>query len=137
MPCVAGAAIDVALTIADNWLSGRKTTLGDIAGSAVSGCVAGYVGAGLGKALKWLGERALRWLGKGEDAAGMLDDVISCAVPRSFAADTPVTTPGGTKPIADVDVGDTVGSPTSQPPDRRKNGQSRRRWSIATPRSPG
>ena len=89
-PCVAGAAIDVALTVADNWLSGRKTTLGDIAGSAVSGCVAGYVGAGLGKALKWLGERALRWLGKGEDVAGALEDLAGIACPRSFAVDMQV-----------------------------------------------
>jgi len=105
-PCVAGAAIDVALTVADNWLSGRKTTLGDIAGSAVSGCVAGYVGAGLGKALKWLGERALRWLGKGDDVIRWLDDAAEAAC--SFPADTAVATPSGSELIGDVDVGDRV-----------------------------
>ena len=106
VPCVAGAAIDVAITVADNWLSGRKTTLGDIAGSAVSGCVAGYVGAGLGKALKWLGERAMRWLGKGDDLIRWVDDAAEAAC--SFPADTAVATPDGSEPIGEVDVGDTV-----------------------------
>jgi RHS repeat-associated protein len=49
--CALGALIDVGVSLAENAMSGRKPDLGDIAGSAVSGCVSGLVGFGLGKLL--------------------------------------------------------------------------------------
>jgi RHS repeat-associated protein len=49
--CAAGAAFDVGATLLDNWLGGRKTSLGDLLGHAALGCGSGLLGFGIGKAL--------------------------------------------------------------------------------------
>ena len=52
--CVGGAVFSVVFDLISNALGHRKTTLGDIVGSAAGGCVAGVAGFGLGKALQFL-----------------------------------------------------------------------------------
>ena len=48
--CAAGAAVSVVFDLASNFLGGRKNDLGDLLGSAATGCVAGLAGLGIGKA---------------------------------------------------------------------------------------
>jgi RHS repeat-associated protein len=49
--CLGGAVFSVVFDLIANAFGHRKTTLGDIVGSAASGCVAGLAGFGLGKIL--------------------------------------------------------------------------------------
>jgi RHS repeat-associated protein len=64
--CAGGAIFNVGFNLIGNWLSSRKTTLGDVVGSAVAGCGAGLAGFGLGKFIGWVGGKIL---GAGEEIA--------------------------------------------------------------------
>ncbi len=95
--CAAGAAVETAMYVGGNILSGRKTTVRGVVKAAVVGCVTNFIPGGklLGKAL-----------GK---AAGPLRKLgaRTCKV-NSFSADTEVATPDGEEEISDIEIGDEV-----------------------------
>ncbi|RDG40027.1 hypothetical protein DVH02_00425 [Streptomyces corynorhini] len=85
--CAGGAAFDGGFDWLTQRLSGRKVDWGQVATSALAGCLSGMLGAAGGA--KWAAR--------------------SGCLRNSFTADTPVLMAGGTrKPIKDVTVGDEV-----------------------------
>ncbi len=91
--CVIGGLMDGGLDWLTQRLSGRKVNWGQVGQSAVTGCLAGMLGEGLGALAE----------GRAGSRLG------SCALPNSFSADTPVLMADGTrKAIKDVSIGDTV-----------------------------
>ncbi|MGW2240687.1 RHS repeat-associated core domain-containing protein [Streptomyces sp. NPDC001759] len=91
--CVIGGLLDGGLDWLTQRLSGRKVNWGQVGQSAVTGCLSGMLGEGLGALLEGrLGSK-----------------LASCAFPNSFTGDTPVRmADGASKPIKDVEIGDTV-----------------------------
>ena len=65
--CAGGAAMNAAMDLGVAALSGRKVTLGDVASSAASGCGAGVIGFGLGKALSRVADVAKAGKGLAEN----------------------------------------------------------------------
>ncbi|WP_308295673.1 RHS repeat-associated core domain-containing protein [Streptomyces odontomachi] len=94
--CVIGGLVDGGIDWLTQRLSGRKVDWGQVGASALTGCLSGMLGEGLGA------------LGEAKGASRVADDVC---VPNSFTGDTPVLMADGTtKPIKDVQVGDEVAS---------------------------
>ncbi|WP_212908495.1 RHS repeat-associated core domain-containing protein [Streptomyces sp. TS71-3] len=92
--CVIGGLIDGGIDWLTQRLSGRKVDWGQVGTSALTGCLSGMLGEGLGA------------LGEGKAVSRVADDVC---LPNSFTGDTPVLMADGTrKPIKDVRVGDKV-----------------------------
>jgi len=78
LACAGGAAFDALVGIGMDWYSGRKDawSFSRIGGNAVTGCGAGLVGFGIGKAAGWAVREAMqsRWLARFiADEAGTLN----------------------------------------------------------------
>ena len=98
--CAAGAAFSVAFDLVGNFLGGRKNDLGDLLGSAATGCVAGLAGFGLGRALGGASKALEKAIGKGAGAvaegAGAAFNIAERQLQSKFlkhAADFGITGP--------------------------------------------
>ncbi len=97
--CAGGALVDVAVDALAANAGGEKLTGSRVLQTAAMGCAGGLVGLGLGKAAVRAG-RAVRGGGSAMQGA-------TCAV-NSFAADTPVATEAGSRPIGSIRLGERV-----------------------------